>query len=77
MNLELRYLPAFRAVCETGSLRAAAAAMHRTEQAVSYQLKRLEERLGTTLFDRGVGRLVPNARGKRLLDFCRDMHRDW
>ena len=77
MNLELRYLPAFRAVCETGSLRAAAAVMHRTEQALSYQLKRLEERLGTTLFDRGVGRLVPNARGKRLLDFCRDMHRDW
>ena len=77
MNPELRYLPAFRAVCETGSLRAAAATMHRTEQALSYQVKRLEETLGTTLFDRRAGRLTPNARGRRLLDFCRDMHRDW
>lgn len=77
MNPELRYLPAFRAVCETGSLRAAATAMHRTEQALSYQLRRLEETLGTTLFDRRAGRLTPNARGRRLLDFCRDMHRDW
>src|SRR5690349_3095659 len=77
MDFELRYLPAFRAVCETGSLRAGAQALHRTEQAVSYQLRRLEERLGTTLFDRRAGRLVPNARGLRLLEFCRDMHRDW
>lgn len=77
MDFELRYLPAFRAVCETGSLRAAAQALHRTEQAVSYQLRRLEERLGTPLFDRQGGRLAPNARGLRLLEFCRDMHRDW
>lgn len=77
VNLELRYLPAFRAVCEAGSLRAAARVMHRTEQALSYQLRRLEETLGTTLFDRRAGRLTPNARGRRLLDFCRDMQRDW
>lgn len=77
MDFELRYLPAFRAVCETGSLRAAAQSLHRTEQAVSYQLRRLEERLGMPLFVRQAGRLVPNARGLRLLEFCRDMHRDW
>jgi DNA-binding transcriptional LysR family regulator len=58
-------------------LRAAAQALHRTEQAVSYQLRRLEERLGTNLFDRHAGRLVPNARGLCLLEFCQDMHRDW
>jgi DNA-binding transcriptional LysR family regulator len=77
MDFELRYLPAFRAVCETGSLRAAALTLHRTEQALSYQIRRLEERLGTPLFDRRAGRLAPNARGLRLLEFCRDMHRDW
>lgn len=77
MDFELRYLPAFRAVCETGSLRAAAQSLHRTEQAVSYQLRQLEDRLGTPLFDRRAGRLTPNARGLRLLDFCRGMHRDW
>lgn len=77
MNVELRYLHAFRAVCEGGSLRAAAASLHRTEQAVSYQLRKLEEALGMPLFDRGNGPLAPNAAGERLLAFCRDMGRDW
>ncbi len=76
MNVELRYLHAFRAVCEGGSLRAAAASLHRTEQAVSYQLRKLEEALGMPLFRRGQGPLVPNAAGERLLAFCRDMGRD-
>ena len=76
MNVELRYLHAFRAVCEGGSLRAAAASLHRTEQAVSYQLRKLEEALGMPLFHRGQGPLVPNAAGERLLVFCRDMGRD-
>ena len=73
MNVELRYLHAFRAVCEGGSLRAAAASLHRTEQAVSYQLRKLEEALGMPLFHRGQGPLVPNAAGERLLVFCREM----
>lgn len=77
MNVELRYLHAFRAVCEGGSVRAAAATLHRTEQAVSYQLRKLEEALGMPLFDRGNGPLLPNAAGERLLAFCRDMGRDW
>jgi DNA-binding transcriptional LysR family regulator len=77
MNVELRYLHAFRAVCEGGSLRAAAASLHRTEQAVSYQLRKLEEALGMPLFLRGQGPLMPNAAGERLLAFCRDMGRDW
>lgn len=77
MNAELRYLPAFRAVCEAGSLRAAAAALHRSEQAVSYQLKRLEEILGMPLFERGAGPLRPNPAGRRLLAFCRDVRHDW
>jgi DNA-binding transcriptional LysR family regulator len=77
MNVELRYLHTFRAVCEAGSLRAAASALHRTEQAVSYQLRKLEDALGMPLFQRGNGRLIANAAGERLLAFCRDMGRDW
>jgi DNA-binding transcriptional LysR family regulator len=77
MNVELRYLHAFRTVCEAGGLRAAAAVMHRTEQSVSYQLRRLEESLGMQLFERRGGRLQPNAAGLRLLDFCRGMQHDW
>lgn len=77
MNVEMRYLPAFRAVCEAGSLRAAAGRLHRTEQAVSYQLRKLEEALGMPLFQRTGGRLAPNAAGERLLAFCQDLGRDW
>ncbi|HEX7815173.1 LysR family transcriptional regulator [Dyella sp.] len=77
MNVELRYLHAFRTVCEAGGLRAAAAVLHRTEQSVSYQLRRLEESLGMPLFERRGGRLHPNAAGLRLLDFCRGMEHDW
>lgn len=77
MHVELRYLHTFRAVCEAGSLRAAASTLHRTEQAVSYQLRKLEDALGMPVFQRGSGRLIPNAAGERLLAFCRDMGRDW
>lgn len=77
MNVELRYLHAFRTVCEAGGLRAAATVLHRTEQSLSYQLRRLEESLGMPLFERRGGRLHPNAAGLRLLDFCRGMENDW
>ena len=77
MNVELRYLHAFRTVCEAGGLRAAAAVLHRTEQSVSYQLRRLEESLGMPLFERRGGRLHPNKAGLRLLDFCRGIENDW
>lgn len=77
MNVELRYLHAFRTVCEAGGLRAAAAVLHRTEQSVSYQLRRLEESLGMSLFERRGGRLHPNKAGLRLLDFCRGIENDW
>ncbi|GGA45914.1 LysR family transcriptional regulator [Dyella nitratireducens] len=77
MNVEMRYLHTFRAVCEAGSVRAAAGVLHRTEQALSYQLRKLEEALGMPVFQRGSGRLIPNAAGERLLAFCREMGRDW
>lgn len=77
MNVEMRYLHTFRVVCEAGSLRAASSVLHRTEQAVSYQLRKLEEALGMPVFHRGNGRLTLNATGERLLAFCRDMGRDW
>ncbi|MFK2890651.1 LysR family transcriptional regulator [Dyella flagellata] len=73
----MRYLHAFRVVCEAGSLRAGAGILHRTEQAVSYQLRKLEEALGMPVFQRSNGRLTPNAAGERLLAFCREMGRDW
>jgi DNA-binding transcriptional LysR family regulator len=77
LSAEFRYLNTFRVVCESGGVRAAASALHRSEQSVSYQLHRLEEGLGMPLFDRAGGRLRPNPAGLRLLEFCRDMHVAW
>lgn len=77
MNVELRYLHAFRTVCEAGSLRAAATRLHRTEQAIGYQLRRLEESMGMPLFERRDGRLKPNRVGQRLWTFCRGLQQDW
>ncbi len=77
LSAEFRYLNTFRVVCESGGVRAAASALHRSEQSVSYQLHRLEESLGMPLFDRAGGRLRPNTSGLRLLEFCRDMHVAW
>jgi DNA-binding transcriptional LysR family regulator len=70
-TLEPELLRSFVAIAETGSFTAAAHRVHRTQSAVSMQIKRLEEQLGAELFvrqSRSVGlthdgeRLLPHAR---------------
>lgn len=77
MKPETRYLETFRVVCEAGSLRAAAARLHRTEPSLSYQLRQLEEHLGMPLFERRGRRALPNAAGRRLWTFCQQYFDDW
>lgn len=64
-------LASFVAVAEAGGFSEAAARVHRTQSAVSMQIKRLEERLGRTLFERSVrgARLTPA--GELLLPHAR------
>ena len=70
-TLEPELLRSFVAIAETGSFTAAAHRVHRTQSAVSMQIKRLEEQLGAELFARqgrtvglthGGDRLLPHAR---------------
>ena len=70
-TLEPELLRSFIAIAETGSFTAAAHWVHRTQSAVSMQIKRLEEQLGAELFFRqgrtvglthGGDRLLPHAR---------------
>ena len=65
-TLEPELLRSFLAIAETGSFTAAAARIHRTQSAVSMQIRRLEEQLGRSLFCRDA-RVVTLTRDGELL----------
>src|SRR5438445_3026100 len=66
-------LRAFHAVASEGGFTRAAAALHRTQPAVSAQIKALESRYGVTLFER-LGRGVTITEfGQRLFEITRRM----
>ena len=65
--LDLDLLRTFLAVVHTGSLTAAAKALHRTQSATSMQMQRLEEQLGCTLLYRQRAGASPTADGAWLL----------
>ena len=60
-------LRVFRQVAETGSFSAAARAMHRAQSAVTYAIQKLEDQVGTRLFDRAGYRPVLSEAGRALL----------
>ena len=65
-DLDPDLLKAFLAVAEHRSFTRAADQLNRTQSAVSVQVRRLEERLGTKLFQRGRAGVVPTAAGHEL-----------
>ncbi len=69
--LDADHLRTFAAIAETGSFTKAAEVVHKTQSAVSMQMKRLEDRVGRPLFARDgrASRLTPE--GERLLDYAR------
>lgn len=69
--MQLRHVRYFVATAETGSVSAAATAVHVTQPALSRQLRHLEQDLGVTLFDRSAGRLRLNRTGRSLLPAAR------
>src|SRR3954452_7784795 len=69
--LDIEQLRTFVAIADTGSFTRAADVVHKTQSAVSMQMKRLEERLGRAIFERD-GRLSKlTDEGERLLDYAR------
>lgn len=68
MRLDTESLRAFRAVAVTGSFTAAAGQLHLTQSAVSWKIKRLEERLGATVFRRSGRELELTDVGIELLE---------
>jgi DNA-binding transcriptional LysR family regulator len=70
MDLDTRYLHTFFAVCEHGGFGPAAEKLHRTQPAISYQVKMLEQQMDARLFERPGRNLVLTPAGKRLREFC-------
>jgi DNA-binding transcriptional LysR family regulator len=69
--LDIDQLRTFVAIADTGSFTRAADIVHKTQSAVSMQMKRLEERVGRAVFERdGRGTRLTDE-GDRLLDYAR------
>lgn len=66
MDVELRHLRAFVAVAEELSFTRAAARLHVVQQALSAQIRQLEERLGVQVVERTTRRVALTAAGREL-----------
>lgn len=71
--LELDILRTFVAIAETGSFTLAASAVYRTPSAVSMQIKKLEETLGRSVFNRDARSVSLTNDGEMLLGYARRM----
>jgi DNA-binding transcriptional LysR family regulator len=72
-NLDIAALRSFATVAETGGVTRAAARLNLTQSAVSMQIKRLEQMLDLTLFDRTPRSMSVTAEGEQLLSYARRM----
>lgn len=72
-HLDLTLLHTFKTIAECRSLALAAQRLHKTQAAISIQLKKLEDMLGKRLIDRGhqLAELTPH--GELLLQYARRM----
>lgn len=66
-SLTIKQLRALAAVCETGTISAAAEMLSLTPPAVHNQLRALEENFGSALVSRGQGGFAPTPEGRVLL----------
>lgn len=67
MTLEIRHLRLMAAIADEGGVTRAANRLHLTQSALSHQLREVEEKLGTQLFQRLRKGMVLTAAGQRLL----------
>ena len=73
--LDLDQLHTFITIADTGSFTKAAEEVHRTQSAVSMQMRRLEERLGKALFQKDGRTNRLTEEGERLLTYARRLLR--
>lgn len=75
MALEIQQLRQVIALAEHGSFVRAAAALHISQPALSRSIQNLERRLGSELFLRGRGGVVPTDLGRLYIERARDLLR--
>jgi DNA-binding transcriptional LysR family regulator len=66
LSATARYADAFLSVCATGSITGAARALNRTQPAISYQIRKLEEALGSILLERHGRQVILTRAGREL-----------
>ena len=72
-EFDVDLLRTFVAVVDTGSFTKASASVHRSQAAVSMQIKRLEELLGRRVFERTSRTIALTGHGRILIDYARRM----
>jgi DNA-binding transcriptional LysR family regulator len=73
MDVELRHLRALMAVAEELNFTRAAGRLHLTQQALSGQIRQLEQRVGTRLVDRDTHHVQLTPAGAALYERCRPL----
>ncbi len=74
-NLDLDLLRCFVTIADTGSFTRAGDRLGRTQSTISLQLKRLEEQVGRTVFDRTPRAIRLTPEGERLIGVARQILR--
>ncbi len=72
-NLDLGTLRSVATIADAGSMTRAATRLFMTQSAISMQVKRLENNLGFSIFDRSVQGMRPTVEGQQLLHFAQQM----
>ena len=72
-NLDLGTLRSLVTIAESGSMTKAAGRLYMTQSAISMQIKRLENSLGLTVFDRSAQGMKATIEGEQLLHFAQQM----
>ena len=75
LSLDPDFLRTFLAISETGSFGAAGEKVNKTQSTVSAQMKRLEEIIGVSLFEKEGRRNVLTGEGLKLLEYAASMVR--
>jgi len=72
-NLDLSTLRSFVTIAESGSMTRAAGRLFMTQSAISMQIKRLENTLGLSVFERSAQGMTTTSEGEQLLHFASQM----
>src|SRR5262249_24979330 len=75
-RMDLRQIIYFLSIYDAGNLTKASQKEHVAQPALSVQLRRLEDELGVSLFERHSQGVIPTVAGKRFYELCQSIVSD-